>query len=371
MARLGGDEFVVLLDGLRHANDAMAVAQRLQEELTQPFALGGHDVFTSASVGIAVYQPSYTHPEELLRDADTALYRAKGEGRARSVVFDSEMHARAMARLRLENDLRKALDRHELRLQYQPIICLATGMIVGFEALVRWHHPERGVVSPGEFIPVAEETGLIGPIGQWVLRQACEHAATWPARAPGQAPPSVAVNLSRKQFVQTDLVEQVARLLRSTGVEARRLKLEVTEDAIMGNADTAIRMLSALRALHVDIHMDDFGTGYSSLSYLHRLPIDALKVDRSFVSNLGTTGANGAIFQAIVTLAHNLGLVVIAEGVATPEQLAQVLTLEADQAQGFHFARPVDASECARLIVSQAAWLQGPSAAQPPEASAA
>ncbi|HEX8292398.1 MAG TPA: EAL domain-containing protein, partial [Pyrinomonadaceae bacterium] len=293
VARLGGDEFAILLSDIEDYSDAARVAERIHAELARPFHLGGQEVYTSASIGITLSAPGYNDPEAILRDADTVMYRAKANGKARHELFDEAMHARAVALLRTETDLRRAVDRDEFRVVYQPILSLLTGEVAGFEALVRWQHPERGTVSPAEFIPVAEETGLIVEIGRRVLREACRQLSEW--RAGGLAGPAhyVSVNLSGKQFAQAGLAASVAEALSDAGLDPRRLRLEITESVVMGHAEAACSTLASLRALGIGVSIDDFGTGYSSLSYLHRFPVDTLKVDRSFVGRMGEGDENG------------------------------------------------------------------------------
>ena len=341
VARLGGDEFVILLEELTSEEDAIEVAKRVQEAVTQPYQIGGHEVFTTASIGIALSSTGYERAEEILRDADTAMYRAKMLGKKRHVVFDKTMHDRAMQLLQLETDLRRAIDRHEFFVQYQPIVSLSTGRICSYEALVRWQHPERGLVSPGEFIPVAEETGLIVPLGQWVLGEACRQTRRWELDGALADGVTVSVNLSSRQFSQADLTEQVAGALRESGLAPDRLKLEITESMVMENIETAIGMLNQLRALGVGISIDDFGTGYSSLSYLHRFPINTLKIDRSFVTRMTDNAENAEIVRTIVTLARSLQMNVVAEGVETREQLARLRELDCDYGQGYLFSQAV------------------------------
>jgi diguanylate cyclase (GGDEF)-like protein/PAS domain S-box-containing protein len=350
VARLGGDEFTILLEDLVETADAAEVAERVQEIVSQPFNIGGHEVFTTASIGIAPSSIGYDHAEDLLRDADTAMYRAKLLGKKRHVMFDKAMHERAMKLLQLEIDLRRAVDREEFFLQYQPIISLDTGEISGFEALIRWQHPERGFVAPNEFISVAEETGLIIPIGQWVLRVACQQMQEWRERLPVGRPLTMSVNLSGRQFSQPDLTEQIATILRETGLPSSCLKLEITESMVMENIDTAIGMLTQLRALGVELAIDDFGTGYSSLSYLHRFPINTLKIDRSFVSRMLDNNENEEIVRTIVTLARSLEMNVVAEGVETTGQLEQLRSLECDFGQGYLFAKPLPTAEAFQLL---------------------
>ncbi|HYO63890.1 MAG TPA: EAL domain-containing protein [Pyrinomonadaceae bacterium] len=341
VARLGGDEFVVLVEDIADTNDAAEIAGRIQEELSQPFNLGGHEVFTTVSIGIAPSSAGYERAEDLLRDADTAMYRAKTLGKKRYEIFDRAMHDRALKLLQLETDLRRAVDRAEFALHYQPIISLDSGRVRGFEALVRWVHPERGFISPDDFIPVAEETGLIIPIGQWVLEEACRQARAWQESHPSDLPLTISVNLSGKQFSQPDLIERVRGVLRETNLDARHLKLEITESMVMENIETAVEMLTQLRALGVEISIDDFGTGYSSLSYLHRFPINTLKIDRSFVSHMTENTENAEIVRTIITLARSLEMDVVAEGVETAEQLQQLKDLDCDYAQGFLFSKPL------------------------------
>lgn len=352
VARLGGDEFAIILEDIQHVNDATQVAQRIQQALKQPFSLSGNQVFTTASIGIAMHTSNYSQPEELLRDADTAMYRAKLAGKARYALFNEAMHAIAVERLQLENDLRWALERQELQLFYQPIIALQTGKIYGFEALLRWQHPTLGLVSPSKFIPAAEETGLIVSIGEWVLSEACQQMSEWQCQFPSQ-PLAINVNLSAKQLVQPDFVEQVRQVLQTTQLAPSSLKLEITESAIAPNTQTATSMLSQLKALGIELCMDDFGTGYSSLSYLHRLPIDTLKIDRSFISCIEFGSENLEIVQTIITLAHNLGMAVVAEGVETAQQLGKLKEMQCEFGQGYFFDRPLDGSTAWALIANQ------------------
>lgn len=353
VARLGGDEFTILLDDIIDAGDATRVADRIQRELNLPFTISGQEVFTSASIGIALSATGYERPEELLRDADIAMYRAKAMGKARYEVFDLEMHARAVSQLQLETDLRHAIERDEFRVLYQPMISLDSGRIEGFEALVRWYHPTRGLVTPEEFVPIAEETGLILPIGRMVLREVCRQLAEWHQSFPSPLPLSVAVNLSAKQFRQPDLVDQVAHLLDVSEVSPVALQLEITESVIIDDAEGAVKMLARLRRLGVKLHLDDFGTGYSSLSYLHRFDMDALKIDRSFIAAMGDRGQNTEIVRAIISLARNLDMDVIAEGVERPEQLAILRSLGCEKVQGFLFSQPLAARDAAQLLREQ------------------
>ncbi|MDQ1522608.1 MAG: hypothetical protein QOE47_532, partial [Pyrinomonadaceae bacterium] len=353
VARFGGDEFAILLNGLAHSADAIAVAERIGRELLTPFDLGGHEVFASASVGIALSTIGYNSSEEILRDADTAMYRAKAQGNGCYEVFDKLMHARALSLLKLENDLRRAVERGEFEVFYQPIIRLKTGMISGFEALVRWRHPERGIVSPLEFIPAAEETGLIIPMGSWVLRQACRQLSRWQAEYPAEAPLTMSVNLSGKQFRQSDLVDQVKRILNETKLPPQCLRLEITESVVMEDAEVATAMLRQLRSLNVQLSIDDFGTGYSSLSYLHRFPINILKIDRSFVGRMCLEEESLGIVETIVILASKLKMNVVAEGIETEEQCEGLRDLGCEYGQGFIFAEPVTQEAATKLLAQE------------------
>jgi diguanylate cyclase (GGDEF)-like protein len=352
VSRLGGDEFTILLDDLGDAAEAEAVAGRLLRELAMPYNLGGHEVFTSVSIGVAHSAPGYQHPEEILRDADTAMYRAKQLGKARYEVFDQAMHARAVDRLETERDLRRAVERRELFLQYQPIVSLETGAVRGFEALVRWRHPERGIIPPAKFIPLAEETGLIIPVGMWVLGEACRQMRRWQELYPADEPLTISVNLSGRQFTQPDLLEQIEAVLRETGLDPRGLKLEITESVVMENLEAATRTLERLRALGVELSVDDFGTGYSSLSYLQRFPVSTLKIDRSFVSRMTESGGTAEIVRTVMRLAQNLGMGVVAEGVETERQREMLRALECEFGQGFYFSRPMDGDAAEELIRS-------------------
>jgi diguanylate cyclase (GGDEF)-like protein/PAS domain S-box-containing protein len=350
VARLGGDEFTILLEDVIDTEEATSVAERVESELSLPFNLGGHEVFTTVSIGIAPSVIGYDRPDDILRDADTAMYRAKSLGKARHEVFDKTMHARVVSLLQLETDLRRAVERQEFMLYYQPIIALDTGAICGMEALIRWQHPEQGVVSPSDFIPVAEETGLILQIGQWGLRESCRQMRVWRTQFPGHASFPVSVNLSSKQFSQPGLTEQIMGALLETGLEPAGLKLEITESVVMENIESATEMLNRLRALGVDSSIDDFGTGYSSLSYLHRFPSSTLKIDRSFVSRMCDQNENMEIIRTIIMLARNLGMTTVAEGVETVEQIAQLRALDCDYAQGYFFSRPMSADIATEFI---------------------
>lgn len=356
VARLGGDEFAILLDGIPNGTEATNMARRIQEKLSSPFNLSGHEVFTTTSIGIALSSTGYDHPENMLRDADTAMYRAKAQGKACYEVFDKGMHTHAVYLLKMENDLRRALDREEFRVYYQPIVSLDNGQLAGFEALIRWQHPERGFVNPADFIPLAEETGLIVPIGLWILKKACQQLCHWQWQSSANRQLFMSVNLSSKQVAQTDLVSQIRDILDQTHVEAKYLKLEITESAVMDNAEMAARLLKRLKALGVQLSIDDFGTGYSSLGYLHRFPVNTLKIDRSFIGRIGEAAENIEIVRTIVSLAENMGMDVVAEGVETLSQLSQLRKLNCQYGQGYLFSRPVDAESVTTMISKKPHW---------------
>ena len=349
VARLGGDEFAIILDRVKHVSDAVHAAERIREHLALPFNLSGHEVFISASIGIALNQTASELPEEIIRNADTAMYRAKDQGRGCFELFDKGMHVRNAALSQLETGLRRALARNEFRVHYQPIISLESWRISGFEALLRWEHPEHGYISPLKFIPVAEEAGLIIEIGQWVLREACQQLRAWQDQFPSDPPLSISVNLSGKQFSQPDLIDCISQILNETGLDASSLKIEITESAIIENIDAAALMLKRIKALGIRLCLDDFGTGYSSLSYLHRFPIDTLKIDRSFVSRINLP-KNVEIVKTILTLARNLGMDVVAEGVETREQVLQLTGLNCEYVQGYLLSKPIDGRAMRELI---------------------
>ncbi len=358
VARFGGDEFVVLCEELEDVTEATRLAQRLADALAEPVVEGAEELRVAASIGIAVATSSQPTPEELLRDADAAMYRAKDRGRGRFEIFDEAMRARAMGRLQIENGLHRALQHDELRVFYQPVVSVSTERIVGTEALVRWEHPDRGLLEPAEFIGVAEECGLIIPLGAWVLEQACRQAQRW--NTPPGGVLEVAVNLSSRQLLQPDLVEQVQAMVSESGVdpELMHMCLEITESAMMDDAVVTMRTLERLRELGVRIAVDDFGTGYSSLAYLSRFPVDVLKIDRSFVAGLGERDQSRAIVASIVELGHALGLEVVAEGVETDEQLLLLREVGCDLAQGFLLARPQPADLVTELLGRQTAGLR-------------
>jgi predicted signal transduction protein with EAL and GGDEF domain len=349
LARLGGDEFTVLLDDIRDPADGIRVAQRIQNTFAEPFVISGQDVFCTASIGI-VSGAGHANAADVLRNADTAMYRAKIHGKARCEIFGEDMHEQSVNRLKLETDLRRALERREFRVYYQPIITLRTGEISGFEALLRWERPGKGFVSPLEFIGVAEEMGLIVLIGMWVLKTACKQAHQWHLEHPLETPLTMSINISARQFLQDDLVAQVERILRETEVEPSAIKLEITESVTMGDAERTIQIVQGLKKLGLRISIDDFGTGYSSLSYLRRFPMDTLKIDRSFVSDLKKNPENREIISTIIGLARNLGMNVVAEGAETLEEISYLKTLDCEFAQGYYYSKPVDSLGAQALL---------------------
>ncbi len=366
VARLGGDEFVILIEDITDEKEAVQVAERIQKELTEPFNLSGREVFTTVSLGIAPSSTGYERAEDILRDADTAMYRAKSLGKSRYEIFDKAMHARAINLLQMETDLRRACEREEFLIHYQPIVALEDFRLRGFEALVRWNHPERGYISPMDFIPVAEETGLIAQVGEFVLREACRQMQRWQAAYPLDRPLWISINLSSKQFSQGALIAKIANILRETNVNPQCVKLEITESVVMENIETATDMLRQMRALGVQLAIDDFGTGYSSLSYLHRFPIDTLKIDRSFVTRMTENSENAEIVRTIVVLAQNLGMDVVAEGVETNEQLVLLQKLGCENGQGYFFSKPVNSDGAGRIIAETYGSLISPAGPQNP-----
>jgi diguanylate cyclase (GGDEF)-like protein/PAS domain S-box-containing protein len=350
VARLGGDEFTILVDGIGGMSEATSIATRLIAELRRPFVLSAREVFTSTSIGIALSRSQYEHADELLRDADLAMYRAKISGKSCYAVFDVAMHTRAMSVLQLETDLRHSLDRRDFVVRYQPMVSVKAGVIVGFEALVRWQHPERGLVSPDEFLAVAEESGLIVPLGAFVLREACAQLRRWQDSHPRDVPLTMSVNLSARQFVQRDLVEEVAAAITESGIASGSLRLEITEHVIIENTGTALTLFEELRALGVRLDLDDFGTGYSSLSSLHQLDVDALKIDRSFVQDIGEASERTEIVGAVLALAGSLGMEAIAEGVETVAQLETLRALGCNLVQGYLFGEALTRDAATALL---------------------
>jgi diguanylate cyclase (GGDEF)-like protein len=350
VARLGGDEFAILAENVADPTAAEFFAQRIQEQLRAPFLIAGQEIFATVSIGIALSRHGTGQPGDLLREADTAMYRAKESGRGRHAIFDSAMREDIVSRMRLESDLWRALDRGEFQLKYQPIVELQTRRIAGIEALVRWYHPERGELPPSTFIPVAEEIGAIGCLGRWVLREACRQIHAWRCEDHADSRLTMSVNLSGRQLADPCIVEQVDLILAETGLAPSALQLEVTESVAMEDAEAAILVLKVLSAKGIRLGIDDFGTGYSSLSHLHRFPFDTLKVDRSFVGRMETDACNSRIVPTIVSLAHILGMEVIAEGIETEGHLAALVALGCRYGQGYLFSKPLSASRAVTLL---------------------
>ncbi len=350
LARLGGDEFAILLEGIDSLDEVLAVCDRVHTSLKMPFKLGTFEVFASISIGVVCSSVGYEKSSDLLRNADTALYRAKAQGGACHTVFDQSMHQRAVALWQMATQAQFAVERQELKLRYQPVMDIIRHKVIAVEALIRWHHPQHGSISPGEFIPVMEETGVITMIGQWVLKEACEEVGRWQKQLPADSIIMLNVNLSARQLTQDDLANQVKNILNETGFPAERLRLEITETAIMHSSEEASEVLQELKALNVGICIDDFGIGYSSLSRLHHLPIDILKIDRAFVQNIGETGENTEIIRTIIDLAESLKLGIVAEGVETKAQLDGLRALGCRNVQGFYFAKPMTPDVALRFI---------------------
>ena len=349
-ARLGGDEFVILVEDLTQGSDVVQIANRIQTELAPRFDLKGKDIHVSTSIGISMVDANIHTPDDLIRNADTAMYQAKAAGKRTFAIFDTQMHAEVTKRLELENALRGSTERDDFELYYQPIIQLETGRLVGFESLIRWNAPNRGWVAPDEFIPAAEETGLIVPIGRWILQKACSQLAEWNSRLPLETQLSISVNVSKRQFRETGFIEEIRELLHQKKIPGRCLNVEITESIVMDNPESIHEELVRLRDLGIRVHMDDFGTGHSSLSCLHNFPIDVLKVDQSFVSTMEAKSDYATIVSAIVALAHNLNCRVVAEGIETQFQLERLRELDCDYGQGFHFSKPLTASDIDQII---------------------
>ncbi|MGI0486097.1 EAL domain-containing protein [Pantanalinema rosaneae CENA516] len=356
LARLEGDEFAILLHDISDVLTPSQLAQEILENFALPFQLTRHEVFINASIGIALGNNQYAKSEDVLRDADTAMNHAKASGKAQYQVFDSAMHDAALQLLQLEIDLRKAINQQEFIVHYQPIVAIRTGKISGFEALVRWLHPQQGLISPGLFIPVAEETGLICQLGYYVLREACRQLCVWQTQKLVDYPLIMSVNLSTRQFAQPNLIEQIDEILQETQINPRYLKLEITESALMDNTRTTATALQELRDRGIQVSIDDFGTGYSSLNYLHRLPVDTLKIDGSFINLIDSDGKKLELVRAIVGLAWNLGMDVVAEGVETSKQLSQLKALKCEFAQGYFFSKPLEADKVVSLLASSPQW---------------
>lgn len=356
IARLGGDEFIILLDDIKDITDAVRIAERFQANLLSPFKLATHTVFTSASIGIVLSSTAYEQAADLLRDADIAMYRAKEQGTTtRYAIFDSVMYDKTLELLHLESDLRRAIELQEFCLHYQPITSLVTGKLIGFEALIRWQHPERGLISPTKFIPIAEDTGLIIPLGEWVLHEACRQMHAWQMEFPTASPLKISVNVASKQIKQANFIQQIEAILAKTGLDGSCLRLEITEGTLMEYVEKTIDTLLQIKAKKIQLSIDDFGLGYSSLSYLHRFPIDTLKIDRSFVSLMNSDN-NFEIIRTITTLAHTLGMDVIAEGVETSEQLTQLKGLGCEFGQGYFFSKPLNGASAQAMIAANSQW---------------
>jgi diguanylate cyclase (GGDEF)-like protein len=356
VARLSGDEFAILLESISETSDAGRVAERIEEALSFPINLGGAEITTSASMGIVTSSMSQEQPEQLLRSADMAMYRAKAAGRARYEMFDRAMHTDALARLQLETDLRRAVEQGEFRLHYQPLVSLRSGRITGLEALLRWEHPQRGLVQPIDFIPIAEETGLIVKIGRWVLNEACRQLSAWQESHPRAEPLSLSVNLSVKQFSQPDLLDQLSNALRGSGIPPSCLRLEITEAALIDKGEAAMGLLSQIKQLGPQIYLDDFGTGYSSLIYLHRLPIDAIKIDRDLVSTMDTDEKNLRLVRTILTFAQIIGVRAEAEGISTAEQLRELRSLKCEHGQGYLFSAAIPHDAVDEVLTADPVW---------------
>jgi diguanylate cyclase (GGDEF)-like protein len=356
VARLSGDEFTILLEDLNDFQDAIVVAERLLDKLTAPIELNGQKVFSGASIGIVFSTPNYQNSLEILRDADIAMYRAKSLGKGRYAVFDREMLDRTLEISQIETDLRLAIERQEFILYYQPIVSLKTNKITAFEALLRWQHPDKGIIYPSTFIEIAEENGSIVPIGEWVMQTACRQLYAWKKQFATVQSLHISINLSGRQIKQFDFVDRLKQTLVDTGLNGSHLRLELTETMLFDRSEKTIDLLSKIKEHKVQLSVDDFGTGYSSLSYLHRFPIDALKIDRSFVSAINTEGRNSNIVKTIITLAHTLGIKAIAEGVETKEQLNCLRQLDCDEVQGYLFSKPIDARSVEKFFSKQTPW---------------
>ncbi|MFL5560874.1 MAG: putative bifunctional diguanylate cyclase/phosphodiesterase [Gemmatimonadaceae bacterium] len=356
IARNGGDEFAILLESLSDDSDGSRVAERMQQAIATPIETSEGEVYTSASIGIVLSSSGLTTPAKMLQEAGIAMSRAKGAGRNRHEMFDSAMHARALARLRMETDLRHAVERNEFEIYYQPLVTLETGRITELEALLRWRHPHRGLIPPLDFIPLAEETGLIVPIGQWVLARACADMVGWQERFPRTAPLAISVNLSPRQFAQPNFVTTVAGTVSASGLDPHTLKLEITESFAIAEPARTRELLTELRALGIQIYLDDFGTGYSSLGYLHQLPLDGIKIDRSFVMQMDSGPLYRQLVHTVRDLAVNIGVAAIAEGVENEDQLATLREMGCSSAQGYLFSRPIPVAEIEVLLGNDPRW---------------
>jgi diguanylate cyclase (GGDEF)-like protein/PAS domain S-box-containing protein len=357
-ARLGGDEFTIFLDNINSVEDTKKVAERIKSQLTRPISLENYTIFTGASIGIAIANYQYQQASEILRDADIAMYRAKSQGKACYKVFDQTMYAQTLELLKLENDLRKAIEHQEFLLHYQPIICLITGKLYGFEALVRWQHPKRGLVPPSKFIDIAEDTGLIIPLGEWILKQACRQFSTWQSEFPSATSLKMSVNLASPQIREPNFLSNLEQILRENKLDSSCLNLEITETMLIDYGETTINLFQQIRTRKIQLSIDDFGTGYSSLSYLHRFPINKLKIDRSFVSGMTAEKENLEIVRTIITLARTLNIGVIAEGIETVEQLKQLRNFGCQLGQGYLFSQPLDFPSATLLLEKNPQWFQ-------------
>ncbi len=356
LARLGSDEFAMLLVETGEPATILEIADAIHTAMEAPFQVRDQEVFLSISIGIATNSSDRDKPADVMRNADLAMHRAKAAGKSRTEIYQQDLHAKASSLLRLENDLRRAVDREELSLYYQPIVCMRTGRLIGFEALARWFHKERGMIPPNEFIPISEATGIVGGLGRWALDTACKQLAEWQKRFPNFKDLTVAVNISGVHFMRDDLFRDTSQALERSGLEGKSLKLELTESAIMENAELTAQVLSEIKTLNVDLALDDFGTGYSSLSYLNRFPIDILKIDHSFVRGMESNSENAKIVNVIAMLAKTLGLDLVAEGVETPRQAALIKTLGCDFAQGYLFSRPLPVDGIEELLERDINW---------------
>ncbi|MFO7144424.1 GGDEF domain-containing response regulator [Arthrospira sp. PCC 8006] len=356
LSRLGGDEFAIIVHDVNEIEPVRNLADSILEVMSCPFQIYSREIFINMSIGVVLSNTDYQQPEHLLRDADTAMYRAKALGRGQYHIFDPAMHKEALDLLGLETDLRRALDNQELMAYYQPIINLETGKIYSMEALVRWQHPQRGLVSPGMFIPLAEEMGVITTIGTLMLVEACHQLKHWQEQKLVDESVSISVNLSVRQFTQADLIATVDDILAESGLNPKCLRLEMTESAIVEHTQTARTILTQFRDRHIGLSLDDFGTGYSSLSYLHAFPVDTIKIDKSFVSLLDGTPENLGLIPAIIGISKTLNMVAVAEGIETPEQLAQLRELQCNGGQGYFFSRPLPATQMAELLASHPQW---------------
>jgi diguanylate cyclase (GGDEF)-like protein/PAS domain S-box-containing protein len=361
IARLGGDEFVVLLADITDDDDAGRAANRILESLAPPFELSGREIFVSASIGVVRGDYTYERPEDVLRDADIAMYQAKASGKACAVIFEPAMRKEALSRLEIESDLRQAIARQELSLHYQPIVSLVDGRLVGFEALLRWTHPQRGNIPPSAFIPIAEDTGLIIPIGWWVLNEACQQLRAWQHLHPEGPPLTISVNISGRQLTQPDLINKIRSILEGSGIPASQVRLEITESTLVHNSQDTLDVTHQLRQLGLQLHIDDFGTGYSSLSYIHSFPVNTIKIDRTFINRIGDNGNPTELVASILRFAHDLGMEAIAEGIETPEQLSRLQTLACPYGQGYLFSKPLPAEQAETLLSNPTLCVQSQS----------